>query len=209
MSVILCLSLILINHYTPDIENKFISIIQFLAIFLTSFFLAHFIGMAKAKVIFTEEAFVHCWERKFLFSWEKDLNIPWNTIDNYLFQEDRTFDSFIINLKSNQRYKINRMNILPIKDDFYRLVKDFPKLSNEYRKGTLVENDTSVISKGETIYASKSFKWIFYFMLVGFLILVLTKIFNPEFTTHWSSLGVIGSGLLFYGLMMKGQSKNN
>jgi len=207
--MILCSTLFLINKYTPRIENRFISIVQFLAIFMTSFYLAYLVGKAKAKVIFTEEAFVHFWERKFLFSWEKDLNIPWNTIDNYVFQEDRTFDSFIINLKTKQRYKLNRLNILPIKDDFQKLIKDFPRLSNEYRKGTVVENDTSLISKGESLYASKSFKWIFYFMSVVFLILVLTKIFNPESTTRWASLEIIGCALLFYGLMIKGLNKNN
>ena len=204
MIVILCSILFLINEYTPRIENRFISIVQFLAIFMTSFYLAYLIGKAKAKVIFTEEGYVHFWEKKFLLSREKDLNIPWNTIDNYVFQMDRTFDSFIINLKTKQRYKINRLNILPIKDDFQKLIKDFPRLSNEYRKGTIIDNDSSMISKGESIYASKSFKWIFYFMSVVFLILVLIKILNPESTTRWASLGVIGCALLFYGLMIKG-----
>ena len=209
MIVLLCTGSMLIIEYLPRIENEFISIIQFLAIFVTSFYLAHLIGMAKAKVIFTEDAYVHIWERRFFLSWEKNFKIPWNIVDNYVFQEDRNFDSFIINLTIKRRYKINKLNIFPIRDDFRKLVKDFPRLSNDFRKGTLADNDTSLIKVGETIYASKSFKWVFYFMLVGFLVLVLTKLFDTESKTSWSSLGIIGSALLFYGLMIKGQKKNN
>jgi len=209
MIVLLCSGSILIMDYLPRIENEFISIIQFLAIFVTSFYLAHLIGMAKAKVIFTDEAFVHIWERRFFLSWEKNFKIPWNIVDNYVFQEDRNFDSFIINLTIKRRYKINKLNIFPIRDDFKKLVKDFPRLSNEFRNGILADNDTSMIKAGETIYASKSFRWGFYFMSICFLVLVLTKLFNPGSQTSWSSLGIIGSALLFYGLMIKGQTKNN
>ena len=207
MIIILISSLELVNNYTPRIENEFISIIQFFSIFVTSFYFAHLIGMAKARVIFTEEFFIHVWERKFLFSWEKNLKIPWNIVDNYVFQEDRTFDSFIINLTNKTRYKINRINVFPIKDDFKSFHRDFKRLSNEYRKGVVPENDKLMIKEGESIYASKSFKLIFYFLSVGYLVLVFTKVFNSESETTWSSLGVIGSGLLFYWAMMKGQKK--
>lgn len=191
--------------YLPRIENEFISIIQFLAIFVTSFYLAQLIGMAKAKVILAEDAFIHIWERRFFLSWENNFKIPWNIVDNYVFQEDRTFDSFIINLTIKRRYKINQLNVFPIRDDFKKLVKDFPRLSNEFRKGILTDNDTSRIKEGETIYASKSFKWGFYLMSVGFGVLILTKLFNPKLQTAWSALGIIGSALLFYGLMIKGR----
>jgi hypothetical protein len=89
------------------------------------------------------------------------------------------------------------------------MVKDFPKLSNEYKNGLTPDNQTKSIKEGESIYASKSFKWVFYFISAGFLVLVLTKVVNPDSETTWSALGVIGSGLLFYGLMIKGQKKNN
>src|SRR5437868_1503796 len=84
MTVILCLSAFLIKRYIPRIENQFISTILFLAIYIASFYFGQLIGMAKAKIIFTEEGFVHFWERKFLFSWEKDIRIPWNIMDNYV-----------------------------------------------------------------------------------------------------------------------------
>ncbi len=200
---ILISSLILINEYTPRIENEIISILQFLAVFVSSFYLAHLIGMAQAKVTFTQQGFIHTWKRRFLFSWEKDIKIPWEIVDNYLFHEDRTLDSFYINLTTKKRYKINQLNVFPINDDFKKLIKDFPRLSNKYKIGTGSNIETKTINEGKSIYAHKGFKWIFYILTLGFIILLLTKILNPELETTWSSLGVIGTGLLFYGVMIK------
>jgi len=207
--VILLSSILLVLDNLPKPANEFISIIQFISVFVTSFYLAHLIGMAKAKIIFTEQEFIHIWDRRFLFSWEKNIKIPWEIVDNYFFQEDRTFYSFIINFTNNKRYKIYRLNVIPINDDFKKLVKDFPRLLNKYKKGTGSNNGTTTIEEGVSIYASKGFKWIFYFMTFGFIILILTKIFNPDSGTTWSSLGVIGTGLLFYGVMIKEKKKNN
>ncbi len=209
MIVILCSLSVLMVDYLPRTENEIISILQFIAILLISFYIANQLGRAKVKVIFTNEGIIHVWVRRFFLSWEKNIKIPWDLVDNYVFQEDRTFDSFIINLTNKKRYKINRLNVLPIKDDFKKLVKDFPKLSNEYQKELTHDTQTIKIKDGESIYANKSFKWIFYFLLVGFLVLILTKVFNPNSETTWSSLGVIGSGLLFYGVMIRGRKNNN
>lgn len=207
MIVIFISSLILINNYTPRFENEFLAILQFLAVLVTSFYLASLIGMAKASVIFTDEAIVHKWKRRFLLSWERDVKIPWNIVDNYVFQEDRTFDSFIINLTNKTRYKIDKLNVFPIKDDFKKLTKNFPKLSNEYRKAIESDTETRTIKEGESIYAKKSFKWMFYALLTGFLILAFSKVIDPDTGTTWSALGVIGSGLSFYGFMILGQKK--
>ncbi len=209
MIVVLCSLSILMVDYLPKTESEIISILQFIAILMISFYLANRIGRAKAKVILTNEGIAHVWVRRFILSWERNFKIPWDLVDNYVFQEDRTFDSFIINLTNKTRYKINRLNMLPIKDDFKKLVKDFPRLSNEYRNGMTPDNKTVKIKEGESMYASKSFKWIFYFLSAGFLVLVLAKVFNPNSETTWSSLGVIGSGLMFYGVMIRGQKNNN
>lgn len=206
---ILISSIILILDNLPQPDSKILSFIQFIAVFMTSVYLAHLIGMGKAKVVFTQEGIQHIWERRFILSWERNFKIPWNLVDNYVFQEDRTFDSFIINLTNKTRYKVNRLNFLPIKDDFNRLVKDFPRLSNDYKKGLEPDSEIKPIKEGENIYASKSFRWVFYFLLTGFLILAMTKVFNPDSGTTWSSLGVIGSGVLFYGMMIIGQKRNN
>ena len=206
---ILISSILLILDNLPQPDSEILSFIQFLAVFTTSVYLAHLIGMGKAKVVLSQEGIQHIWERRFFLSWERNFKIPWNLVDNYVFQEDRTFDSFIINLTNMTRYKVNRLNFFFIKDDFNRLVKDFPKLSNDFKNGLDSDIEPKLIKEGESIYANKSFRWVFYFMLTGFLILVMTKVFNPDSGTTWSSLGVIGSGVLFYGMMIIGQKRNN
>ena len=40
-------------------------------------------------------------------------------------------------------------------------------------------------------------------MLGGFVILLTGKIINSESGSTWSSLGVIGSAILFYGTMIR------
>ena len=78
MIVIFFSGSILILDKLPRTENEIISLLQFVALFVTSFYLAHLIGMGKAKVIFTEEGIIHIWERRFFLSWEKNFKIPWN-----------------------------------------------------------------------------------------------------------------------------------
>jgi hypothetical protein len=208
MTVILCSSFFLIKEYTPRIDSKFIFFLQFLAIFFSSIYLSHLLAMSKVKVLLSEEGFFHIWERRFILSWEKNLKIMWAEIDNYVFQEDRTNDSFIINLSTKRKYKIDRLNFLPLKDDFNKLLKDFPRLSNEFKEGR-VSNYNVTIKEGKTIYESKSFKWAFYIMSGGYLILLIVKILDPEKGSTWSSLGVIGCAIFFYRAMILRKKKNN
>jgi hypothetical protein len=201
LTVILFSTLILPKEYLPQIENSFISIIQILAIIISSFYLAHLIGKAKAKVLFTDEGYIHIWERRFFLSREKNFKIPWDIIDTYVFPEERAYDSFIINLTIKKRYKINRFHFLPLKDDFEKLKKDFPKYSNEYRQGIALNKD-QIIKEGESIYENKAFKWIYLCMLWGFAILFIATITNPKLAFAWDSIGILGSGILFYGAMI-------
>jgi hypothetical protein len=167
-----------------------------------SFYLSILLGQARAKIVFTKEALLHIWERRFLFSWEKDVIIPWKIVESYVIEEDRTWDSFIINLSTETRYKISRLNILSIKDDFDKLVKDFPRLSNEFKENG---SDTSLnlITEGKSKYESKSFRQSLYILLTVLLILCIIKIINSDSLISLWSLGVIGSAIAYYWLMMK------
>lgn len=207
MIILLPSSTMLILDNLPQTENRILYTIQFLLVLISSFYISHLIGLGKVKILFTEEGIVHIWEKRFILNREKNIKIPWEIVDNYVFQEDRAFDSIIINLTNKTKYEINRLNILPLKDDFKSLVKDFPKLSNEYKRELISDLKMSTIKEGESIYSSKSFKWVFYFMSAVFLILILTKIISHNSGTTWSSLSVIGSGLLFYGVMTFRQKK--
>lgn len=209
MIVVLCSLSFLLVEYFPRFENQFLSFLQFVPILVISLYVANKIGTAKIKVIFTSEAIIHIWERRFILSWESDIKIPWDIVDNYVFQNDRTFDSFIINLKNNKRYKIDRQNMFPIKDDFKKLVKEFPRLSNDYRNRKISDNYKFKIILGKSIHDSKFFKWNFYLLLTGFILLILIKVFIPNSSSTWGILGALGSALLFYGTMIQRQKKKN
>lgn len=206
--VLLCSGIFLILDNIPKPDSEIISIVQFLVVFIFSFYLSHWIGTGKAKIVFEHDGVHHIWERRFFLSWEKNHFIPWNLVDNYVFQEDRTFDSFIINLTNKTRYKVNRMNVLSMKDDFKQLVKDFPKLSNQYKSGLDADIKTKTIKEGETIYQSKSFRWFFYFLMLGFLFLVILKVLTPNSETSWGPLMIIGSAVAFYGIMNRNHKRS-
>lgn len=205
---VLYLGVVLIVDNLPKSDSELILFIQFLAIFATSFYLAQIFSMAKAKVVLEKEGIQHIWERRFVLSREKNYTIPWNKVDTYVFEQDKTFDSFIINFTNKTRYKIVRLNILPIKDDFYQLVKEFPELSNNYKNELYSDSEIKLIREGKSFYESKGFRMIYYFLLIGFLILTVTKITNPNSETSWSSLMIIGSALVFYGIMINRKKKN-
>ena len=207
-TIIICSLSFLLVEYFPKVENKIISFLQFAPILLLALYTANKISIAKIKIVFTSEAIIHTWERRFPLSWEKDITIPWTIVDNYVFENDRSFDSFIINLKNNTRYKIDKQNMFPEKDDFKKFVKEFPKLSNAYRNNNNAENQKSEIFEGENFYQSKSFRWIFYFLLSVFLFLVSNKIIDPNFETTWISLASLGSGLAFYGVQIQKKTIN-
>jgi midasin (ATPase involved in ribosome maturation) len=209
MTVVLCSLSFLLVEYFPRVENKFLSLLRFIPILAISLYAANKIGTAKIKVIFTSEAIIHIWERRFILSWESDIKIPWDIVDNYVFQNDRTFDSFIINLKNNKRYKIDRQNMFPVKDDFKKLVKEFPRLSNDYRNREVSDNYKFKIIAGKSIYESKSFRWSFYLLLTGFIFLVFIKVFTPDSGSTWGILVSLGSAILFYGTMMQRQKNKN
>ena len=124
---------VFLSDYIRNIQNQILSILAFVGTYAISIYLSALIGQAKVKIVFTKEALLHIWEKRFLFSWEKDVSIPWEIVENYVLEEERTWDSFIISLSTKRRYKISRLNILPIKDDFDKLVRDFPLISIKFK----------------------------------------------------------------------------
>ena len=91
-------------------------------------------------MILTNDEIIQLWKRRFLLNWEKDIKIPWNIVDNYGFCSDRTCDSIIINLKNKTKYKIDKLNVFPMNDDFKRLEKELLKLHRKGKEETTTAN---------------------------------------------------------------------
>jgi hypothetical protein len=210
ITVLLCSVGFLAKNYLSLSENKLIFFAQFVVVLIPIVHLTHLITLAKARVILTTDGVKHIWVRRFMLNWEKNFIIPWDIVDDYVFHEDRTFDSFIINMKNKRRYKLNRFNVFPIKDDFYKLVNDFPRLADEYKNATVPsESRRSSIKHGESIYAGIVFKGALIVMALILLLFVIMKVLNPDSQMTWTTIGFLGSAVLFYGLMMVQQKRKN
>jgi len=205
MMVIILFSLL---DYIQWSQNIALSVIvDALVVLPLSFYLAKLAGSAKVKIVFTEEAFFHIWKKMFIFSSEKNIKIPWNIVDNYVFEPERFFDSFIINLTTHRKYKITRLSLFSVSDDFDEFCLQFPVLANRYRNQNTLEEKTQKIEQGESFYASKEFRWIFYVMVAMFVPVVILLIISPNSKVNWGVLMVIASALAFYGIMIKANGK--
>lgn len=186
------------------IANSYIfDVFLFLLSFSASFYIAYLISLGKVSIIFSEKTLSHKWQKRFFLSLEKDYEIPWNSIESYYFEPDRAFDSFVINFKNKTRYRISQMNIFPIKDDFERLTNDFPRIANQYK------TESGIIAEGSNIYASKHFLWLYYLLLILAIFIIIISLINSEFRSSWGVLGLIGTSIIFYRLMIKKYRHNN
>ena len=195
MIIILPTILITLSNFGYNPESGITTFLEVVVIFIISIYISHLLSKARIKVIMNEDGYYHMWEKRYPFSKAKSLKISWNIIDNFIMEEERTFDSFIINLNNGRRYKISRLSIFPIEDDFKKLVNDFPVISNQF---LLSNNNERQIEEGEPFYKSKGFKFVLFVMLGIFIFLTISKINETNSATSWASLTVISSGLLFY-----------
>ena len=174
-ALILIPALTLLGDSHRLIENFYIHMMMVLVVFMVSYFLASQIGMAKVKIILTATGIMHIWERRFIFSRDEDISIPWEIVDSYAFEESSHFNSFKINFTNNKRYKFYRLNLFPIKDDFQKLLIDFPKLSNELRNALPSDVGLKPIIEGGRIFDYKYIRWFFLLLFALMLVLLITK----------------------------------
>ena len=120
------------DKYVVHIENKFLSFLFFMLLFVSSFLISSILATARIKVILSNDSIVHIWKRRFFLSRERDIKINWTLIENYKFESYRKFYSLIINLSNKTQYRIERLNILPIDDDFRKLENELAKRLNQY-----------------------------------------------------------------------------
>lgn len=200
---IMCSLFLLLDKFTPKIESEFVFAIQTITIIGISVFSAHLLGRGKLKIVLSEKGLSHIWEQRFIFSREKSFIINWDLIEDFYFQEDRIFNSFILNLKIKKRYEINRLNLIPLNDDYKELERDFSSLSNTYKNCYKTSEIVSKpIKKGKSVYQERGMKAVFFVMLAIFIFLFINKLLDTQDGSTWPALAVIGSGLIFFGTMV-------
>jgi hypothetical protein len=185
----------------PKGINNFILFLLFFGQQIGITYLITIFSRARIKIEITDKSYKHIWIKKFLFSRESDVEIKWSQIIDYVFEEDRGFDSFQLTLPDKKRYKIWRNNYFTQNADFTKFNTYFPKDLERINDALGIE-----IKRGKTIYEERGFKWIMLFIsiVVGFLI--CNKLINPGNGINWSTLGILVLAMAFYGLRMRNKS---
>ena len=177
-------------YYIPNTDNKGLSFLLGAIVIVGSAYIAKLASSAKVKITLNEKGYLHTWQRRFILNWEKHYLIPWDIIDNYYFEEDRTYDRFVISFKNKRKYHVNRINIFKINDDFDKLLRDLPKYYREF--------GNQEIKKGEGIYQSKSFKIILIIMGIVLGLIIISNIIQNSSHISWFTLAILASAVLFY-----------
>ena len=185
------------------------TILFFLQIIITiaiAFTIASALSRNVATVKLDEKEYSHV-PIKNMLSKSSQILVPWRDIVDYVYEQDRAFDIFTINMKNGKRYRFHRLNIIPIKDDFKQLLNEFSHFTRS-EKEKQVERTT--IDEGTTIYDQKWFEWIFYIFSVMVIFSVIMEINKPGSRSNWGGLGYMVSMMVFYGIKLykKKTSKN-
>ncbi len=198
------LSFIAILLYSKIFETRDTSFFVFAliigALIFPIFSISHIVASAKIRIKLDSNGLKHYWERRFLLDFQKNVLIRWELIDNYVFEPDRSFDNFKLNLNNNLRYKFYRSNMFKIDDDFERFNIEFIEIVKNKNQQSGIERQKIV--RGKTIYEDISYRWLFHLYGLTFIVLLIIKFIDPAKGTSWPMLGIIGSSYFFYLLMI-------
>ncbi len=197
MAIILPGMFTLATYLSKDI-NRIILFVACTGVLALAIYLASRFSMVKVKIELDESGFKHEWTKKFLFSRESDIHLSWDQILDYFFEEDRSFDKFQITLPNKQLYRFHRQNLWPMKDDFDKFQRDFPR---QIRK--IESASEQNIIRGKTIYEEKGFKWVLIVMSIFVGLLFLNAMFNESTTTNWGIIGMLAAAVGFYWIRVR------
>jgi hypothetical protein len=142
-----------------------------LGLFAMVFWIPKMLSRGEIEIELNEESFRHIWIKKFLFSKETDIELEWREIVNYVYEADRQFDSFKLELACKRQYKISRWRTAYGKDDFVDFINAFPKYAENLNK---VKN--LKIEKGES-FNELLIKWFMRTWAVIVLVILFFEVF--------------------------------
>lgn len=199
------LTTISIGRQYVNIENDSVVALLCFPIIAIAYFIGHLLGHAKVKIIFTNEAFVHIWKKKYFLSWQKDIQIPWSSINTFEdYDYKRLFEGFHINYSNKRKYSIYRLIGTPIKDDRDAMIADFRRYSNDYRRAAMQENFT-LIQEKDSVH--QELQTLFYFMSAAFMLFLILSLFFSKNNISWGALLFFGSGSALFYWLMRSQKK--
>lgn len=170
-------------------------------VFALGFFIASRLSTAKIRIKLDEHGLQHKWMKRFFFSREADIQLRWDQMTDYIFEEDRTFYKFQLTLQHKQRYRFYRQTFWPTRDDFHKFKRDFPHLIRDLK--SVSAND---IVRGKTVYEEKWFKWVLAAMSIVILLLLVNAISHDDGSSSVWALGALAFGALFYWTKVRASS---
>lgn len=174
--------IILIKLSNEEIIPKgqpLIFVLFFAPIILLAFYLPKYTSVALIEISIDENGITKRWLKQFPFRKKSNEVVKWNEIKNYIFQPDRQFDKFRLNLKSGKKFVFYHNNDHDEKDDFRLFLFDFitkVEIINTQENSSSREK----IKLGKTIYETTGgliLAFLSIFVLVGLPILY---IFSPH-----------------------------
>lgn len=167
-----------------------ISIISVILILLLAFFLQRFTSTALVEVTLTKNDISIRWLSQYIFHKYPDRTILLSDIETYKYQPDNNFDLFKLTMKDGSEIKLWHF-ALTFRDDFDKLVIDFPQLVSRFNKRVTAKthsqpdipqthNEPQTIRRAATIYESGGAIFIAAFAVVVIIAVPLILYFNPS-----------------------------
>lgn len=156
-----------------------IFVLFFAPIIILAFYLPKFTSVALIEIIIDETGITKRWLKQFLLRKKRNEVVKWNEIQNYIFQPDRQFDKFKLNLKSGKKFVFYHNNDHDDKDDFRLFLTDFiNKVENINTQENITVKDK--IRIGKTIYETKGGLILAILSIIVLVGLPILFIFSPH-----------------------------
>ena len=166
------------------------SIISVIFIMLLAFFLQRYTSTALVEVTLTKHDISVRWLSQYIFHHYPDRTIQFSDIESYKYQPDNNFDLLKLSMKDGSEIKLWHFS-LTFKDDFDKLVIDFPQLVNNFNKRVThkaqsqadilsTDNEPLTIKRAATIYEGDGAIFIAIFAVFVIIAVPLILFFNPD-----------------------------
>jgi hypothetical protein len=197
-----------------------ISIISAILIMVLAFFSSAFTSTAFVEVTLTKNDISIRWLSQYIFHHYPDRTILFSDIESYKYQPDNNFDLLKLSMKDGSEIKLWHFS-LTFKDDFDKLVIDFPQFVNNFNKRVTQKprsqadisytvNESMKIKRAATIYEGDGAIFIAIFAIIVIIAAPLILYFNPgdRQTNPFVILVPMAGAIFFLTQFYKHRKKN-
>lgn len=204
---------LLLHEILP--KGSSFSILAAFILLAVAIILQRFISIAVIELsIFDSEISIK-WIKQFIFHNRKESTVRFSEIESWKYQEDSNFDLFKLTLKDGRDITLWHFTFTR-KDDFKRLVEEFPIYINKYNSKKVPENhaqeqiaEKHKIEKIKTIFEKSYAPFIAAFAVLLLVATVFIFVTRPQGKPNppYGLLGAASGGLFFIAQYLKHRNK--